>query len=124
MNFFPKLFFVIAMGFTVACGLIPNGQPTPHAATDLSDSRIQAKFPGYTLTEYQAGEALYLTQCNRCHTLHPASILTEDQWNAIIPVMAKKANQKAGGEVVTEDGQQALYRYLFAQGMRLEEEHH
>ncbi len=76
------------------------------------------------MTEYQAGESLYQTQCSRCHTLHPASILNEEQWTAIIPNMAGKANRKAGGEVVTKAGEQAIFRYLYAQGMAIEASEH
>ena len=107
-----------------ACGALFAPKTETTAASNLSDSALQAKFPGYTLTEYQAGEALYQTQCNRCHTLHPASILNEEQWTAIIPNMARKANQKSGGEVVTKSGEQAIFRYLFAQGMALTDESH
>ena len=107
-----------------ACGLLGPKAPETTAATDISDSRLQSKFPGYTLTEYQAGESLYQTQCSRCHTLHPASILNEEQWTAIIPNMAGKANRKAGGEVVTKAGEQAIFRYLYAQGMALEAHDH
>ena len=107
-----------------ACGLFGPKAPETTAASNLSDSRLQTKFPGYTLTEYQAGEALYQTQCSRCHTLHPASLLVEDQWARIIPQMADKANRKAGGAVVTEAGQQAIFRYLYAQGMALMMDEH
>ena len=107
-----------------ACGLLGPKAPETTAASDISDSRLQSKFPGYTLTEYQAGESLYQTQCSRCHTLHPASILNEEQWTAIIPNMAGKANRKAGGEVVTKAGEQAIFRYLYAQGMAIEVHEH
>lgn len=107
-----------------ACAALFAAKTETTAASDLSDSALQAKFPGYTLTEYQAGEALYQTQCDRCHTLHPASILAENQWTAIIPKMAAKANQKAGGNVVTKQGEQAIFRYLYAQGMALTDESH
>jgi hypothetical protein len=106
------------------CGLLGPKAPETTAATDISDSRLQSKFPGYTLTEYQAGEALYQTQCSRCHTLHPASILNEEQWAAVIPNMAGKANRKAGGEVVTKAGEQAIFRYLYGQGMAFEAAEH
>jgi hypothetical protein len=121
MKTLPTLLSALAIaGMSTACGLLGPKAPETTAATDLSDSRLQSKFPGYTLTEYQAGEALYQTQCNRCHTLHPASILNEEQWTAIIPNMAGKANRKAGGEVVTKAGEQAILRYLYAQGMAME----
>ncbi|NDD19280.1 MAG: hypothetical protein EBZ30_02765 [Flavobacteriia bacterium] len=118
--------FLLILGASLfsACGLLGPKAPETTAATNLSDSRLQTKFPGYTLTEYQAGEALYQTQCSRCHTLHPASLLVENQWARIIPEMASKANRKAGGEVVTEAGQQAIFRYLYTQGMALSMDEH
>ncbi len=114
----------VVVGISTACGLIGPKAPETTAATDIADSRLQSRFPGYTLTEYQAGESLYQTQCSRCHTLHPASILNEEQWTAIIPNMAGKANRKAGGEVVTKAGEQAIFRYLYAQGMAVEAHGH
>ena len=38
--------------------------------------------------------------------------------------MASKANRKAGGEVVTAAGQQAIFRYLYAQGMAVVPDEH
>jgi hypothetical protein len=43
---------------TTACGLLGPKAPETTAASDISVLRLQAKFPGYTLTEYQAGESL------------------------------------------------------------------
>ena len=79
--------FLLILGASLfsACGLLGPKAPETTARNHLSDSRLQTKFPGYTLTEYQAGEALYQTQCSRCHTLHPASLLVENQWARIIP---------------------------------------
>ncbi len=111
------LLLLLAVGFFSACGLLGPKEPETSAVTSLSDTRLQAKFPGYTLTEYQAGEALFQTQCTRCHAPYLAPYFSETAWSAIIPKMAAKANNKAGGEVVTLAGEQAIFRYLYAQGM-------
>lgn len=125
MKALPNLLIIASTaGLLSACGLLGPKPPETTAATNLSDSHLQSKFPGYTLTEYQAGEALYQTQCSRCHTLHPATRLLENEWALIIPEMASKANRKAGGEVVTAAGQQAIFRYLYAQGMAVVADEH
>lgn len=75
-----------------ACGttlLIPN-------ETDVA--RVSDKFSGYTLSELSEGKTLYEENCKKCHGLKKPNKYTEEQWNKIVPVMAKKAKIDAQQE--------------------------
>ena len=120
-----RLLTLLGVMFLMAsCGTWLTQKSETTAVKDLSDATLQAKFPGYTLTEYQAGEGLYQTQCSRCHTLYTPSQLTEEAWGNIIPKMSAKANKKSGSLVVTPAGEQAIFRYLYAHGMALTHSDH
>lgn len=106
------------------CAFLPNKSAEVIPTIQISDSRIQSKFPGYTMQDYEQGESLYQQQCGRCHTLHPANLLNEDQWASIIPKMAVKVNKKVGETVMSTKEEQAVFQYLFAQGMATEPHEH
>ena len=79
---------------------------------------VQKRFPGYTLTEYNAGESLYQVNCGKCHGLYKAGSLTEEKWASTIPRMAVKVNKKARRDLISKAGEQAIFRYLYSQGMK------
>ncbi len=74
----------------------------------------KAKFPGYTTTDFAAGQALYQGNCGRCHSLYAPGSRSESQWASVVPRMVVKANKKAQAAVISPEGEQLILRYLFA----------
>lgn len=67
--------------------------------------RVNDRYPGYTLIDLQAGKSNYEKNCARCHKLKTPESLSEEEWNQVVPVMAKKAKIDAQ----TED---SILKYL------------
>jgi cytochrome c5 len=80
--------------------------------TQSDVDRVVVKYPGYALSELNQGKIIYEQNCGNCHGLHDPSSRTETQWNNIVPGMTKKANKKAGKEVINIEDQQTLLKYL------------
>lgn len=97
----------VAVALTASCGSSKNA-PTANLQA------AQAKFPGYTLAEYTAGQALYTENCGRCHPAYAPSSRTEEQWGVWVPKMVPKANKKAGSVVIDETGQDLILKFLYA----------
>ncbi|MCO4292143.1 hypothetical protein NF867_04610 [Solitalea sp. MAHUQ-68] len=70
------------------------------------------KFPGYTVSEYNAGKKATQAYCGGCHALKTPQDFNEAQWSMIVPKMVKKANKKAGSEVIDPKAQEAIMKYL------------
>ena len=113
-----SLLFVIVIASS--CGILQLEKDKD--SEPLTMEVVQKKFPGYTLTEYQAGEGLYKVNCGKCHSLYEAGSLTESQWLSTIPRMAVKVNKKVGRELISVDGEQAIFRYLYSQGMLINDQ--
>ena len=88
------LFIVITAS---SCGILQLEKDKD--SEPLTMEVVHEKFPGYTLTEYQAGEGLYQVNCGKCHGLYKAGSFTESQWASTIPRMAVKVNKKGGREL-------------------------
>ena len=117
-------FAVLLICTAVACGPLIQSKHSNTSNIDLSNSRIQQKFPGYTMEEYKAGESLYTSNCGRCHSLYDANAFVEEKWGSIVPKMAKKVNHKVGANVINQEGESLLLKYLYAQGMAHDETGH
>jgi cytochrome c5 len=76
-------------------------------------SKAQAKFPGYTLEQFEDGKNLYETNCNKCHALKTPKNYSEEEWAKLVPSMSKKANDKKGSDL-TEEDQILIYNYVIA----------
>jgi cytochrome c5 len=114
-----KVSFLIILSVTItSCGLLQIGVKKTAEPEPLTMEDIKKRFPGYTLTEYNAGESLYQVNCGKCHGLYKAGSLTEGKWASTIPRMAVKVNKKAGRDLISKAGEQAIYRYLYSQGMK------
>jgi cytochrome c5 len=97
----------IAIGLSVACG---SAKST--AAINLTAA--QAKYPGYSMADFTAGQALYAENCGRCHPAYAPGSHTEEQWAKWVPKMVPKANKKAGTVAIDESGQELILRFLYA----------
>ncbi|MBL7942389.1 MAG: hypothetical protein JNM00_06470 [Flavobacteriales bacterium] len=82
--------------------------------TQTQVDAVSGKYPGVTLAQLELGKASYEGNCQTCHKLYKPGSLDEAGWNEIVPVMAAKANKKAGSEVVNAEKQEAILRYLMA----------
>jgi hypothetical protein len=80
--------------------------------------RAQAKFPGITLTQLESGRMQYEENCQSCHGLKDPTDYTEDRIRQVVPVMAKKANDRAGRTVVDLEEQDLIMKYMVAISMR------
>lgn len=77
-------------------------------------SAAQAKYPGYSMTDYTAGQALYAENCGRCHPTYAPGSHTEEQWANWVPKMVPMANKKAGSVAIDAAGQEQILRFLYA----------
>jgi cytochrome c553 len=69
------------------------------------------KYPGYTFAQLQQGKADYEKYCGTCHGLKKVSSQRPEQWEAIVPDMARRAEGKAGKEI-NAAAQESITRYL------------
>lgn len=95
------------LGFLAACG----AAKTP---STVNLTAAQAKYPGYSMADFSAGQALYAENCGRCHPAHAPSSHTEDQWAHWVPKMVPKANKKAGTVAIDDAGQELIIKFLYA----------
>ena len=102
-----------ALSAFVFVGILAScGGSKPASGPNLSAA--QAKYPGYSLADYTAGQALYAENCGRCHPAYAPASHTEAQWAMWVPKMVPKANKKAGSVAIDEAGQEQIVRYLYA----------
>jgi cytochrome c5 len=105
--------FLAALSTFALVGILAScGGTKPASGPNLSAA--QAKYPGYSLADYTAGQALYAANCGRCHPAYAPASHTEEQWAMWVPKMVPKANKKAGSVAIDEAGQEQIVRYLYA----------
>lgn len=104
---FTALSAFVFVGILASCG---GSKP----ASGPNLSAAQAKYPGYSLTDYTAGQALYAENCGRCHPAYAPASHTEAQWAMWVPKMVPKANKKAGSVAIDEAGQELILKFLYA----------
>ena len=102
-----KLIPVIACIALAACTATKLLTPTQ---TDAD--RGAKTYPGYTLTDLNQGKALFEQNCNKCHGLKNPASRNADKWGQIVPVMVKRANKKAGSEIINDKDQALILHYL------------
>lgn len=107
-----RTLFAAFSAFTLVGILASCGGAKPASGPNLSAA--QAKYPGYTLADYTAGQALYAANCGRCHPAYAPASHTEEQWAVWVPKMVPKANKKAGSVVIDEAGQEQILKFLYA----------
>jgi cytochrome c5 len=98
---------VAVVGILAACG-------SAKTATAINLSAAQAKYPGYGMADFTAGQALYAENCGRCHPAYAPGSHTEEQWAKWVPKMVPKANKKAGTVAIDESGQELILKFLYA----------
>jgi cytochrome c5 len=101
-----KSFILTLMTILTACTV----KLIPPAQSDVD--RVSVKYPGYSLSELNAGQALFEQTCNRCHRLKNPASRNEDQWGKIVPMMIKKLNKKEHKEVIDDKHEESILRYL------------
>ncbi|MEY4460508.1 MAG: hypothetical protein RL429_497 [Bacteroidota bacterium] len=102
-----------ALSAFVFVGILAScGGSKPASGPNLSAA--QAKYPGYSLADYTAGQALYAENCGRCHPAYAPASHTEEQWAMWVPKMVPKANKKAGSVAIDEAGQELILKFLYA----------
>jgi hypothetical protein len=104
---FTTLSAFVFVGILASCG---GSKP----ASGPNLSAAQAKYPGYSLADYTAGQALYAENCGRCHPAYAPASHTEAQWAMWVPKMVPKANKKAGSVAIDEAGQELILKFLYA----------
>jgi cytochrome c5 len=86
----------------------------PAPPTQADADRIASKYPGITVEELNLGKQHYEAQCATCHGLKNPVKWNETQWKSIVPKMAEKANKKAKKEVVDNNMQESILKYVIA----------
>ncbi|POY34960.1 hypothetical protein C3K47_17815 [Solitalea longa] len=102
-----KSLFVICAIALAACG---TSKTSSNKNADVERGAL--KFPGYTVAEYSLGKKANQTYCGGCHALKNPQDFNEAQWSMIVPKMVKKANRKAGSDVIDPKTQEAIMKYL------------
>ncbi len=57
----------------------------------VSDAMV-SNAPGASRAELDRGRTILLTTCNRCHGVYEPASQTHEEWDHILPIMARKAN--------------------------------
>lgn len=92
-----------------ACGASGVVHPTAKDAEWAS-----AKWPGTTVSELEAGRALYTSKCVGCHRLPDPNAKTPEQWPNVVDEMAERAK-------LTAADRDLMLRYLSSASERLRE---
>lgn len=100
-----KTFLALGVLYLASCASVKLAAPT-----QADVSRMQSKYPNYTLAQLTEGQAIFEQNCNKCHGLKNPAKYSEEDLNKIVPRMVKKVNKK--GEVITAEKQETLLRYL------------
>lgn len=95
------------VGILAACG-------TAKTTSAVNLSAAQVKYPGYSMADFSAGQALYAENCGRCHPAYAPASHTEEQWAHWVPKMVPKANKKAGTVAIDDAGQDLIIKFLYA----------
>jgi mono/diheme cytochrome c family protein len=95
------------LGILAACG-------TAKTPSSVNLSAAQTKYPGYSMADFTAGQALYAENCGRCHPAYAPASHTEEQWAKWVPKMVPKANKKAGTVAIDDAGQDLIIKFLYA----------
>lgn len=101
------LVLTLILGLSVACG-------SAKSTSAINLTAAQAKFSGYSMADFTAGQALYADNCGRCHPAYAPSSHTEEQWAKWVPKMVPKANKKAGTVAIDDAGQDLILKFLYA----------
>jgi hypothetical protein len=73
--------------------------------TQADVDRVKSEFPEVTVASLNEGKSIMENNCNRCHKLFHPETKNVEQWNQIVPIMAKKAKLNAADE-------QKVLRYI------------
>jgi hypothetical protein len=60
-------------------------------ATQPDVDRGKALYPGYDMSQLEAGQKIYTEKCGRCHRLKRPDRITPATWTKVLPNMLKKA---------------------------------
>jgi mono/diheme cytochrome c family protein len=104
-----KKAFTASMALLLAGCLSTKVSTTSPNQTDID--RVSDKYPGYTLAALNQGKNLYEQHCGNCHALKNPLSQPEKKWVAVVPVMVKKANEKFGPKISTQN-QEEILRYV------------
>lgn len=80
----------LALYISVGC-IIAACSPSFIIPTQADADRVQTQFPGATVASLSEGKTLMENNCAKCHHLVKPKSRTEEEWNHIVPIMAKKA---------------------------------
>jgi hypothetical protein len=100
-----KIITTVSLLFLAGCASVQLLTP---GQSDVE--RVKTKYPDYTLAELNQGKILYEENCGNCHSLKKPSSESEQEWNKIVPEMAKKADKK--GIKIDPKQQELILKYL------------
>ncbi|MBX7240802.1 MAG: hypothetical protein K1X92_03565 [Bacteroidia bacterium] len=96
----------------IFAGLLSACSPKLAMPRQENIEKVVAVHPDYTLSDVKEGRTLYAQHCGSCHALKNPTAYTEEKWNTLVPIMSKKANKKAGKEIVTPQSSDKILKYL------------
>jgi len=69
-------------------------------------------YPGYSLSDLNAGKALFEKTCSTCHRLKNPASRSAEKWKKIVPKMIAKLNKKQGKRSLSDAEEESILRYL------------
>ena len=109
-----KLYSIATFAATTGLVALLAACGAAKTSTAVNLSAAQTKYPGYSMADFTAGQALYAENCGRCHPAYAPSSHTEEQWAKWVPKMVPKANKKAGTVAIDDAGQDLILKFLYA----------
>lgn len=99
---------------TVAAPSAKALETKPVEALPQNVVKAMAKFPNYSMTDYEKGKEVYKAKCFSCHDAKGAKN-TEEDWRIIVPNMA--AMMKEAKKPIDAKEEELILNYLIARGL-------
>jgi hypothetical protein len=98
------IFFILLFSLLIICCKTRQVIPPPPPENEVSIA--QKRWPEADSVSLHNGFALYSGKCNRCHELYKPLEYTEEEWDDVLPKMARKAH-------ISPEEKELIRRYLF-----------
>jgi hypothetical protein len=105
-----RLFFCLSIisVIVICCKSTQTLAPTPTLAPTTADVTIaQSHWQGTTIDQLKQGYDMFMDKCTSCHGIKNPQDYSEDDWNTIMPKMARKSK-------ITQEQSDLIFHYILA----------
>lgn len=85
---------------------------TNREPTQEDVARGSKVFTGLTLSDLIKGKTIFELHCVKCHALKDPESQTQEEWYPIVPKMVRRANKKAGKEIIDSTSANLILKYV------------